>query len=90
MKVVAIIQARMGSTRLPGKVLKDIAGESMLARVVSRLRRAFLINELLVATTDVAGDDLIVAKCRKCGVPVCRGDRRTCLIAIPGGATGQG
>ena len=79
MKVVAIIQARMGSTRLPGKVLMDIAGETMLARVVSRLRRSFLINELLVATTDLAADDMLVAECRKCTVPVCRGDQNDVL-----------
>ena len=75
MKVVAIIQARMGSTRLPGKVLLDLAGESMLARVVNRVRRARLINELLVATTDRAADDAIVTECRKWSVPVSRGDQ---------------
>ena len=75
MKVVAIIQARMGSTRLPGKVLKDIEGESMLARVVNRLRRSRLINELLIATTDRAADDAIAAECRNCVVPVSRGDQ---------------
>ena len=64
MKVVAIIQARMGSTRLPGKVLKDLEGKTVLARVVNRLRRARLIDELLVATTDRAADDAIVKECQ--------------------------
>lgn len=79
MKVVAIVQARMGSTRLPGKVLKDIEGETMLARVAQRLRRAELINELLVATTDGRADDAIVAECRRCSVPVSRGDEKDVL-----------
>jgi spore coat polysaccharide biosynthesis protein SpsF len=74
-RIVAIIQARMGSTRLPGKVLKDLAGETVLARVVSRLRRSGLINELLVATTDQPADDAIVEECRRCSVSVCRGDQ---------------
>ena len=52
MKVVAIIQARMGSTRLPGKVLKDLGGKTVLGRVVERLQRCKAIDELLVATTD--------------------------------------
>lgn len=75
MKVVAIIQARMGSTRLPGKVLKDLEGETVLARVVTRLRCARLIDELLVATTDRPADDAIVAECQRCSVPVSRGDQ---------------
>ena len=79
MKVVAIIQARMGSTRLPGKVLKDLEGETVLARVVNRLRRARLISELLVATTDGPADDAIVAECRKCSAPVFRGDEGNVL-----------
>ena len=74
MKVVAIIQARMGSSRLPGKVLEDIAGRSMLYRVVSRLRAAQLIDQLLVATTTLAKDDAIVEECQNCGVPSYRGD----------------
>jgi len=74
-KVVAIVQARMGSTRLPGKVLKDLAGETMLARVVGRLRHADRINELLVATTDRPEDDAIVDECRKLSVLVSRGDQ---------------
>jgi spore coat polysaccharide biosynthesis protein SpsF len=75
MKVVAIIQARMGSSRLPGKVLTDICGETMLARVVDRVRRSKLINEVMVATTDQAADDAIVAECKKFSVPVSRGDQ---------------
>jgi len=75
LKVVAIVQARMGSTRLPGKVLKDIEGETVLTRVIGRLRRATRIHELLVATTDSAADDAIVEECRKSSVAVCRGDQ---------------
>lgn len=75
MKVAAIVQARMGSTRLPGKVLKDLGGETVLARVVNRLRRAGLITDLLVATTDLAEDDAIVKECRSLSVSVSRGDR---------------
>ena len=75
MKVVAIVQARMGSTRLPGKVLKDLAGETMLARVVDRLRSTGRIDEVLVATTDHTIDDVIVNECQKLSVRVSRGDQ---------------
>jgi spore coat polysaccharide biosynthesis protein SpsF len=74
-KVVGIVQARMGSTRLPGKVLKDLGGETMLARVVGRLRYANRISEVLVATTDRPGDDAIVDECRRLSVAVSRGDQ---------------
>src|ERR1700678_3554514 len=47
----------MGSTRLPGKVLEDIEGKTMLARVVQRLSRSKLINEGLIATTEGPWDD---------------------------------
>jgi spore coat polysaccharide biosynthesis protein SpsF len=79
LKIVAIIQARMGSTRLPGKVLKDLAGKTVLARVVERVRRASLINEVMVATTDGRADDVIVQECRRCAVPVFRGDEEDVL-----------
>ena len=75
MKVVAIVQARMGSTRLPGKVLKDLAGETMLARVIGRLHRAKRIDEVLVATTGESADDAIVDECRKLLIEVSRGDQ---------------
>ena len=73
MKVVAIVQARVGSTRLPGKVLLDLAGKSVLTRVLERLRRAETIDELLVATTDRLADNAIVEECQRHGVAVFRG-----------------
>lgn len=74
MKVLAIIQARMGSSRLPGKVLLDLGGRTMLARVVRRAGRTRLIDEVLVATTVAPGDDPIVQECDRLSVPCFRGD----------------
>ena len=62
-RVVAIIQARMGSSRLPGKVLLDLAGEPMLARVVNRVRRAQSLDEVVIATTTETADDPLVTLC---------------------------
>ena len=59
----AIIQARMGSTRLPGKTLKVIAGKTTLERVVERVRLATEIVEVVVATSDLARDDIIADFC---------------------------
>ena len=59
----------MGSSRLPGKVLTDLGGKTVLARVVRRLRRARLIDEVVVATTDLAADDPIVRECNHLDVP---------------------
>lgn len=65
----------MGSTRLPGKVLQDLEGETMLARVMHRLGRARGIDSMLVATTDRAADDAVVDECRRHKFPVFRGDQ---------------
>ena len=73
MKTVAIIQARMGSTRLPGKVMADIGGKPMLARVVERTQRAKTLDEVWVATSDSAKDDPIADWCAQNGVPCARG-----------------
>jgi spore coat polysaccharide biosynthesis protein SpsF len=78
-KTVAIIQARMGSTRLPGKVLKDIHGETMLARVVRRTQRAGNLDEVVVATTVEPGDEPIVAECARLKVYVFRGSEEDVL-----------
>lgn len=73
MSVVAIIQARMGSTRLPGKALLPLAGESMLDRVINRTRRAVLVSEVIVATSTQAADDKIVELGEKNGWKTFRG-----------------
>ncbi len=73
MKIVAIVQARMGSSRLPGKALLDIHGRTMLARVVRRAGRSALIDELVVATTEEKADDAIVSECDSLGISSFRG-----------------
>jgi spore coat polysaccharide biosynthesis protein SpsF len=73
MKIVAIIQARMSSTRLPGKVLQEIAGKPMLVWVVERARRAKLPAEVVVATTTKPEDDPLVRFCQEKGYPCQRG-----------------
>jgi spore coat polysaccharide biosynthesis protein SpsF len=72
-KVVAIIQARLSSSRLPGKVLQDISGQPMLWHVVSRVRRARLVDEVVVATTMDASDDPIEGFCLKNRIDFYRG-----------------
>jgi spore coat polysaccharide biosynthesis protein SpsF len=79
MRVVAIVQARMGSTRLPGKVLLDLADEPMLARVVRRTRQAQALNEVVVATTVQPADDAIEQACADHGWPCSRGSEEDVL-----------
>jgi spore coat polysaccharide biosynthesis protein SpsF len=73
MKVVAIIQARMSSSRLPGKVMLDIAGKPMLRRVVDRVRRARLIDGVVVATTKEKSDHVIGQYCYENFIPCAMG-----------------
>jgi len=77
--VVAIIQARMGSERLPGKVLLDIAGQTMLERVVKRVQKARSIDRVVVATTDQAPDDRVAELAIRLGVHVTRGSEEDVL-----------
>jgi spore coat polysaccharide biosynthesis protein SpsF len=72
-RAVAIIQARMGSTRLPGKVLLDLAGESMLARVVRRAQRIAGIAEVVVATSDLPEEEPLLRHAATLGVRAVRG-----------------
>jgi spore coat polysaccharide biosynthesis protein SpsF len=72
-KVVAIIQGRMSSSRLPGKILADIAGQPMLTRVYTRTSRAKTLNEVIFATTTDASDDPVAEYCDFSGIPHTRG-----------------
>ncbi|HLL23386.1 MAG TPA: glycosyltransferase family protein [Kofleriaceae bacterium] len=73
MTTAAIIQARMGSSRLPGKVLADIAGASMLARVVERVRAANVLDDVIVATSTASSDDALADECARLDVRLVRG-----------------
>jgi spore coat polysaccharide biosynthesis protein SpsF len=79
LRVVAIIQARMGSTRLPGKVLMDLGGATVLARVVQRTRAATLLDEVVVATSLLPADDVTVQECQRLSVACFRGDEEDVL-----------
>jgi spore coat polysaccharide biosynthesis protein SpsF len=79
MNITAIVQARMGSTRLPGKVLMDLGGETVLARVVNRLRRASQNREIVIATSDSSNDDAIVRECDRLRVSCFRGSEHDVL-----------
>jgi spore coat polysaccharide biosynthesis protein SpsF len=79
MKVVALIQARMGSERLPGKVLKYLHGISVLNWVVSRVKQCHYIEKVVLATTTSPGDDPIVDACHTLGVDVFRGSEEDVL-----------
>ncbi|QKE72321.1 glycosyltransferase family protein [Arthrobacter citreus] len=73
MKVVAIIQARMGSTRLPGKVLLKVLNKPLLAYQIERVKRAKLIDEIIVATTTNEIDLEIVNFCEFMSISCYRG-----------------
>jgi spore coat polysaccharide biosynthesis protein SpsF len=72
-RTVAIIQGRMSSSRLPGKVLADIAGQPMLTRVFTRTSRAQTLDDVIFATTTDASDDPVAEYCDFSGIPFTRG-----------------
>lgn len=77
--VVAILQARMGASRLPGKPLKKVLDRELLSYELERLRRAKRIDMIVVATTTEPADDQIVALCEKEGIAVFRGSEQDVL-----------
>jgi spore coat polysaccharide biosynthesis protein SpsF len=74
-RVVAIIQGRMSSSRLPGKILADIAGQPMLQRVFIRTSRSASVSQTIFATTTDASDDPVADYCDFSGIPVTRGSQ---------------
>lgn len=78
-RTVAIIQARMRSERLPGKVLADIGGQPMLWHIIERVRQVGSIDEIVVATSDVREDDAIESFCKMNSVSCFRGSESDVL-----------
>ena len=72
--IICIIQARMGSSRIPSKVLKEICGQPMLYWVVTRAQRSEMIDQVMVATTFDHADDPIVDCCNLNHFKCFRGD----------------
>jgi len=86
MKTVAIVQARMGSSRLPGKVLADLAGKPVLAWVVRAARAALGIDEVWVATSTATSDDAVAAWCEANATSFYRGSEHDVLERYAGAA----
>lgn len=84
MTVLAILQARVTSTRLPNKVLASLHGQPMLARQIERLHRAKKLDKLVVATSCDASDDPLAAMCSAIGVPCYRGSLNDVLARFHG------
>ena len=74
-RVIAIVQGRMDSSRLPGKILADVAGQPMLSRVYIRTSRAVTVTEVVFATTTDSSDDPVAEYCDFAGIPFMRGSQ---------------
>jgi spore coat polysaccharide biosynthesis protein SpsF (cytidylyltransferase family) len=89
MSSLALVQARMSSTRLPGKSLADVGGEPLVALVVRRLERSRHVGEVVVATSDDEVDDALVAGLAPLGIGVHRGPRDDVLTRLFDAAAGH-
>ena len=78
-KTAAIIQARMGSTRLPGKVMKNLKAKPVLWHVIERVKQAENIDEIIIATTTHERDKIIFEKAKEWGVKAYRGSEEDVL-----------
>jgi spore coat polysaccharide biosynthesis protein SpsF len=88
-RVVASIEARMASSRLPGKVLAPIAGTPALTRLIERLRRARTLDAIVLATTTSPADDVLEAWARDHGVACYRGSEDDVLGRVLDAHRGQ-
>src|ERR1700752_2782843 len=85
-RTVGIIQARMGSSRLPGKVMQPIANRSFFAYLIERVSTARSLDSVLVATTTEQRDAVIVAECERLGIEHFRGSEIDVLGRYVGAA----
>jgi spore coat polysaccharide biosynthesis protein SpsF len=88
--IIAVTQARMNSTRLPAKVLRPILGKPLLWWHLTRLRRATLLDGVIVATTEAPGSDPIAEIADGLGIPVHRGSEQDVLARFAGAAAHMG
>jgi spore coat polysaccharide biosynthesis protein SpsF len=86
-KIAAILQARMGSTRFPGKVLSDIAGKPLISHIVQRIRATEKINTIILATTKLQDDDELASFAKKNEIHCYRGEVDDVLARFYGAAT---
>lgn len=82
MKTVAIVEARMRSTRLPGKVIRPILGRPMLELLIERLKRARRLDHIVVATTTNPADDVLESLIHRLGVGCFRGSEEDVLDRV--------
>ena len=85
-KIVTIVQAHMSSSRLPGKIMKPLCGEPALYRLIERLRQSKLLDDIVIATSTLPCDDIIVEKCNEWGVHSFRGSDSDVLARYYGAA----
>lgn len=78
-KTIVIIQARIGSTRLPGKILKPLGEETVLSYVVKRCKAIQGVDDVIVATSTLSQDDVVEKWCQENDVAVCRGSEEDVL-----------
>ena len=86
MKTVAVIQARMGSSRLPGKALLDLDGKPVIQHVLERAKAAKLVDEVVLATTWLEDDDVLAAKVGEWGYASFAGEPTDVLRRVLGAA----
>ena len=79
MSACAIVQARMGSSRFPGKMLQDLAGKPLLWHVIHRLRKCTHVTQIILATSNQPADDSLADYARRLGVDIVRGPERNVL-----------
>jgi spore coat polysaccharide biosynthesis protein SpsF len=90
MRTGAVVQARMGSTRLPGKVLLDLCGKPVIDHVVERLRQCRGLDEIIIATTDASQDDVLARRAEAIGASCFRGSEEDVLSRYYHAARGAG
>ncbi|WP_374655724.1 UDP-2,4-diacetamido-2,4,6-trideoxy-beta-L-altropyranose hydrolase [Dongia sp.] len=85
-RTAVIVQARKGSSRLPGKILRKLSGKTVLEHVIERLHRVRNADLVVVATTTQSADDEVAALAERCGAIIFRGDERDVLGRYLGAA----